>query len=441
MKTILIIYVIAINLIGFFLMGIDKRKAVKKKWRVSERTLFLIAFLFGSIGVLTGMYLFHHKTRKLRFSIGIPALLVVQLLTVGLLFSWNAKRMGSPSQAVQHELELIRKLDTQTIQSFVSYENLTNSSLAPGNIGEETAKAVELFFQNFKYQIQQEEINGDLATVSVNITNIDMQSLARDLCTSILKESSVIYRDSSSATTSDYYRLLRDTLSSNSYETTVTTAYFHLKKDDVGWMILADAALEDELVSGFISYMNDPHILSASEVLSIQLAAFRELTPQQWIDYLEIEDVFATYNTDYYAQIDEEYAAQLSSSYDFEVFKCKEDGNTASALVRITSVDMPNVLSIYRDHLLAYAATTRSIRDDDVTFSNETARLLLQSLQENTKTTATDVELTLRNDGETWQVQFEDSFTNALMGNMEKAIQDFSSSGQERATQVITPEA
>lgn len=439
MKTILILYVIFINLAGFLIMGIDKRKAVKSKWRISEKTLFVTALLAGSVGILTGMYIFHHKTKKLRFAVGIPAILIVQLLAGSFFYSWHIQRMGSPSQAVQHELELIQNLDVQTIQSFVSYENLTNSNLAPGTIGEETAEAVELFFQNFKYNIHNEEIEEDEATVSVNITNIDMHALARDLCTSILKESTEIYREPSTATTSDYYSLLRDTLKEGTYEPVVTTAYFHLKKDAAGWIILADDTLEDELVSGFITYMNDPDILSASEVLSIHLDAFKELTPQQWMDYLDIEDVFATYNADYYEQIDLEYITQLSSAYDYEIFKCVEDGDTATALVRITSIDMTNVLQLYKEQLLAYAATTQSIRDDSVTFSNETSRLLLQSLKENTKTAATDVELTLHNSGSTWEIQFGTSFTNALMGDMEEAITAFNETNEQNQPQIISP--
>lgn len=193
MKTLLIIYIIMINLIGFFIMGIDKRKARRGKWRVAERTLFTIALLFGSIGILTGMYVFRHKTKHLTFSIGIPAIMVIQLFLIGLLFSWNTKRMGRPAQAVQNELDLIQKLDPDTIQSFVSYENLMNSHLASGVINQETADAVDLFFQNFTYNIHQEEIDGDTAIVSVNITNIDMRALARDLCRKILKESVAIY--------------------------------------------------------------------------------------------------------------------------------------------------------------------------------------------------------------------------------------------------------
>lgn len=439
MKTILFAYIILINLAGFFLMGIDKWKACRKKWRISERTLFLTALLCGSIGILIGMYVFHHKTRKLRFAVGIPAILVVQLLLLGLLFSWNQELMGSPSQAVQSELELIEELDPDVIQSFVSYENLTNSQHAAGDIGIDTAEAVTLFFQNFKYNIHQEQISGDEATVSVNITNIDMRALARDLCRELLARSVELFPEQTDSATSDYYLLLRDMLASNSYEDVVTTAYFHLNRDENGWYILVDDTLENELVSGFISYMNDPYLLSASEVLTIQLDAFTKLDAAGWSSYLGISDIFATYNTDYYSQIDTEFAAQLAASFDYEILRCTEQEDQATAVLRITSLDMPNILSSYREKLLTYAATTQSIRDDNVTFSNETSRLLLEALKENDSTTSTDVNLTFSNNGTSWCIYFDENFTNAVMGDINSAIRTFRSISDDVHTEVVLP--
>ena len=93
--------------------------------------------------------------------------------------------------------------------------------------------------------------------------------------------------------------------------------------------------------------------------------------------------------------------------------------------MRIRSIDMENVLSIYKEKLLAYAATTRSLRDDSISFSNETSRLLLEALQENDQTTATDITMTFHNNGTLWEIQFDDAFTNALMGDMRGAIDDF----------------
>ena len=71
-------YLVGINLLGFFLMGLDKRRAKRNRWRISEVSLFLPAILGGSLGSLLGMHLFHHKTRHWYFRLGLPAVLVLQ---------------------------------------------------------------------------------------------------------------------------------------------------------------------------------------------------------------------------------------------------------------------------------------------------------------------------------------------------------------------------
>jgi len=76
------IYLAIVNLIGFFVMGIDKRRARKKAWRVPEATLFLIALIGGTVGSIIGMYTFHHKTRRWYFVYGMPAILVLHIAII-----------------------------------------------------------------------------------------------------------------------------------------------------------------------------------------------------------------------------------------------------------------------------------------------------------------------------------------------------------------------
>lgn len=79
---ILLIVIVAINLVTFVVYGIDKSKARQGAWRIPENVLIGLAALFGSIGALTGMFVFHHKTRKPKFIIGVPVILVVQAVIV-----------------------------------------------------------------------------------------------------------------------------------------------------------------------------------------------------------------------------------------------------------------------------------------------------------------------------------------------------------------------
>ena len=86
MKTLLPLWLLAWNLIALALMGLDKRRAARGQWRIRERTLFLSALLGGSPGAILGMRLFRHKTRHRSFTLGMPAILVLQLLLVLLLW-------------------------------------------------------------------------------------------------------------------------------------------------------------------------------------------------------------------------------------------------------------------------------------------------------------------------------------------------------------------
>lgn len=81
-----IYYWMIINIVAFFLMGIDKKKAQTGAWRIPEKTLFLSAILGGSIGSICGMQLFRHKTKHKSFVIGMPAILVVQLILAAAYF-------------------------------------------------------------------------------------------------------------------------------------------------------------------------------------------------------------------------------------------------------------------------------------------------------------------------------------------------------------------
>lgn len=90
---IIILYAVAVNVVSFIVMGVDKRKAIKRAWRIPESTLFVLAIIGGSLGSVIGMHLFHHKTRHWYFLYGMPVILALQIILIlTLVFSpieWN----------------------------------------------------------------------------------------------------------------------------------------------------------------------------------------------------------------------------------------------------------------------------------------------------------------------------------------------------------------
>ena len=79
-EKMVLLYLLIINALGFLLMLIDKWKAKKNHWRIPEATLFLAALIGGSIGSMAGMYLFRHKTKHIKFIVGMPLILVLQIV-------------------------------------------------------------------------------------------------------------------------------------------------------------------------------------------------------------------------------------------------------------------------------------------------------------------------------------------------------------------------
>ena len=82
MYKIALIYLLIANVAGLAIMGIDKRKAIKGAWRIPEKTLFLFSVIGGSVGTWAGMYMFHHKTKHWYFVIGMPLILVLQVVGI-----------------------------------------------------------------------------------------------------------------------------------------------------------------------------------------------------------------------------------------------------------------------------------------------------------------------------------------------------------------------
>lgn len=81
----ILLYLAAINIVTFIVYGIDKWKAKRSKWRVPESSLLWWAAFGGSVGALLGMKAWHHKTQHNKFRYGVPAILILQLILIGLL--------------------------------------------------------------------------------------------------------------------------------------------------------------------------------------------------------------------------------------------------------------------------------------------------------------------------------------------------------------------
>lgn len=88
-----LIYILIINIMAFIAMWVDKHRAINgdKRNRISEKTLFTYALLLGSVGIYTGMYTFRHKTKHMKFVIGIPIILIINCISIYYIISYVLK--------------------------------------------------------------------------------------------------------------------------------------------------------------------------------------------------------------------------------------------------------------------------------------------------------------------------------------------------------------
>lgn len=87
----LIYYIIAVNIVGVFIMAWDKMKARAGAWRIPEDSLILIALVGGSAGIYVGMKIFRHKTRHFKFSVGVPVIFLIQAgIIIWLIYRGNS---------------------------------------------------------------------------------------------------------------------------------------------------------------------------------------------------------------------------------------------------------------------------------------------------------------------------------------------------------------
>ncbi|MGL4572516.1 MAG: DUF1294 domain-containing protein [Clostridium sp.] len=86
MSNIFLGYLLIINIVGFISMFIDKEKAKRHKWRIPENTLMFIALIGGSVGSILGMEVFRHKTKHMKFKLGLPVILIVQIVLYFIVF-------------------------------------------------------------------------------------------------------------------------------------------------------------------------------------------------------------------------------------------------------------------------------------------------------------------------------------------------------------------
>lgn len=426
----LLLYLLVINAAGFLLFFSDKRRAIQNRWRIRESWLFGAALLGGSIGCLAGMYLFRHKTKHRKFTVGIPLILILEAACAAGMFCWYQTVVPynrDPARLIRHELSTLSSLDSKDVDQVVSYQDLFPSEDSDKSIPQSIRKLFVNYFDSFRYKILSVEEEGDTAVAKVRLTTLDGQAVAAEYTRSAL--ASQIQNTASPTgvefSLEDCYLLLGSVLESNSFDTVTSDCEISLHCEGGIWKVSSSAEFMDAVTNHFAASVSDPYLLTPSETTQVYLDTVKNFDMEQLTRYFSLDNLFSG-DAEYKRTISQALSQQLLTYLDYRILgeNISEDKTTATVSMELTSCDCYSIMADYQEQVLAYAQTSQALQDGISGRLTKANDILISCIQNNTEAATTTLEVHLENDGSGWNLKSDGTFSEALLGNISEAMEE-----------------
>lgn len=359
---------------------------------------------------------------------GLMPFLLFILISVAFLAGCSHVDKTNVEAVITNELNLLKNLDSDTTQKYVSYKELFPDTTQEIELSKEVKEVFSLFFQDFDYEIRNVDVDNDTkeASVSLQLSTLDARTLAKDyaqasLETAILKAAASDNSATEETTDSleERYLILGNLLKKNKYETVTRDCIMTLQNtgtDHDEWEIQRSHSLENDLVGGLISYLSDNNLLSPEETLTIYLNTLKSMNTEQMGNYLGIESLLNTSDSDKNS-IASALVEQVHQNFDFKITNCEEQGYTATVSTTITTFDSTSILNTFSQEQDAYLSSADAVIDGSEKRYQKSLEMLLNDIKNNTANITSTADFHLTNDGVSWKL--DDSNTtigNAIFG-------------------------
>ena len=362
----------------------------------------------------------------------LPLLIVIVVLFfVGM--GCSIKNKATVKAVITEELDLLKNLDSDTAQKYISYK-----TLFPDATENETASSIvqevfSLFFQNFNYKILNVDVDNanHRAAAKLRLTTLDTEALAKDfVCARLEFLLRKAANDDSQSTeditcsTEECYQIMYELLSNGSYDKVKTEGFVELQNTDKKkdqWEIINDSAFENDLVGGLLTHLSDTDLLSPEETLSVYFQTLKHMTPAEMSAFLGIESILNS-SDDVKNDIASALVEKVHTTFDYKIIKCNVDGYTASIETNITTFDSDSILKSYEEELETYMATPDAVYDGSVKRYEKSVALLLEKIEICETLITVPVTFQLVNDGTSWK--FDNNghvLGGAIFGNLSSA--------------------
>ena len=351
----------------------------------------------------------------------VPVLLLIAAVCA---VTWYI-RHDTPAKAARSVMKQISSLDESALRQVIPDADAAGED-------SEAISSLELFFEKFSGKVVSVSQDADTADVLVRVKTPDARALATDIRLLLLKDSDL--QDNSdiqaASDTNHIYSLMRQCLSGRDYPLTETEGSVRLKKTQDGWIVSRTPELSSLLLGGLPEALADPWVLTPDEVLAVFLEKLGSASVEEWIGIFHVNDLFSTYAANA-TQIDREFLSRARDSFSWTDIKADTSGSHSDVSLTVTGIDTGAILRSYKEKLESYGRTVDAVSADSYAVSRKSASLLLESITENESTSSFPVTVTMDNDGTGWAITDSSALTDALLGGMSSAVEEFGREGSE----------
>ena len=328
-------------------------------------------------------------------------------------------RHDTPAKAARSVMKQISSLDESALRQVIP-----DADAAGGD--SEAISSLKLFFEKFSGKVVSVSQDADTADVLVRVKTPDARALAADIRLLLLKDSDLQDNsDIEAASDTDHiYSLMQQCLSGRDYPLTETEGSVRLKKTQDDWIVSGAPELSSLLLGGLPETLSDPWLLTPDEVLAVFLEKLGSASVEEWTGIFHVNDLFSTYAANA-TQIDREFLSRARDSFSWTDIKADTSGSHSDVSLTVTGIDTGAILRSYKEKLESYGRTVDAVSADSYAVSRKSASLLLESITENESTSSFPVTVTMDNDGTGWTITDSSALTDALLGGMSSAVEEF----------------
>lgn len=355
----------------------------------------------------------------------LPLLLLCAILFCGC----TGKEEKKIGEVVKRELDLLKHLDSDTTEKYISYQEIFPGDIEDASKSSEVDEVFSLFFQDFDYKILDTSISRDRksAQVDLRLITLDARALAEDFSRVQLRNEIALTAsdnedEDQTVTLADRYALLNQLLSSNKYSTVEHNCTLSLtsstKDGETVWEIKRTYTLENDLVGGLMNYLTDPDILSPEDTLLVYLDTLKNMSAKELSNYLNTDSIVNTEDSDK-IKLANTLVEQIHNVFDYNIGEASVSGYHASVKAAITTFDSEAILSNYQSQLDEYLSSADAVIDGAQKRYDKSYKLLLDSIEANEKVKTVSATFNLINDGASWKLEDAGTvFGQALFGTL-----------------------